>query len=100
MTTTTVNVQAWVPAIQTATIAKYMELTGMNSRQLADIARVGIEVLFGILKQKGFAFESEADALRYLENRGFRVASRKDKQKKVIEALQQEALLEYGNKGR
>lgn len=90
----TINVQAWLPASHVASIAKYMELTNLNSRQLSDIARISIEVLVGLLQKKGITVESEAKAIEYLEKRGFRIATRKDKEKKIVEALQQEALLD------
>jgi len=89
-----VNVQAWLPAQTVAAIAKYMEMTGYESRQLSAVTQIATQVLGGILKNKGISFDTEADALRYLLQRGFAVATRKDTQKKVVEALQEEALLE------
>lgn len=93
-----VNLQAWLPACIVANIAKYMETSGNESRQLSTIVRVATEVLSGILVKKGIVdFQTDAEAIRYLSGRGFAVATRKDKQKKMIETLQEEAIIEVSS---
>ena len=93
-----INLQAWLPATKVATVAKYMELSGFETRRLSDIVRVAVDVLGGVLQKKGMAFTDEAEAVRYLSKRGFAVGTRKDKQRKVIAALQEETLNEVEGK--
>lgn len=88
----TINIQVWIPATQAAQIAAYMEKQGDESRRLADIARTAIETVSGLLEKKGFARLEEAEAVRFLVRRGFPIMNNKDKTKRVVHALQQEAL--------
>lgn len=89
-----INVQAWLPAQTVASIARYMELSGHEGRQLSAVTKVAVEVLGGILKNKGISFETETEAVQYLKKRGFPIATRRITQQRIVNTLQEEALLE------
>ena len=90
----TINLQAWLSATQVATVARYMEMSGFETRRLSAIVRVAVEVLGGVLTKKGIAFTDEVEAIHYLEKRGFPISTRRDKQIKIVTALQEATLNE------